>query len=360
VLSAGNPGATYLWSTNANTQTINVTQSGTYAVTVTALGCPATDSVTVTINALPQVDLGPNQTTCLPLTLDAGNPGASYLWSTTETTQTISVVPPTTGSQVVSVTVTSPQGCETTDQITLFAGVPPVVNLGPDAAGCDSVLLTADVLNVSYLWSTGATTQSIFATASGTYSVTVSDAQGCEATDQIVVTVSETPEAAASFENNDYDFTINFVNQSTPAAGATYSWDFGDGSAASSAASPVHTYQFPGSYLVTLTVRNECGVDTVSFVVGGVNIDEDAFARAFTVSPNPNTGVFCLMNENIKAEALVIDVIDTHGRVIQSETQSYLNGELRHKIDLTRHAEGLYTLRISDGLRTVFKHVVRE
>lgn len=53
VIDAGNAGSTYTWSTGAQTQSIRVTQGGTYKVTVTNGTCSISDSITVTINSLP-------------------------------------------------------------------------------------------------------------------------------------------------------------------------------------------------------------------------------------------------------------------------------------------------------------------
>lgn len=124
LLDAGNAGATYNWSTTDVTQTLNVTATGNYIVTVTANGCDGIDSVLVTINAVPVVDLGADTTACGDLTLDAGNPGAAYNWSTTETTQTITV----TSSATINVTVTE-NGCTGTDGIVVTINPLPTVSL---------------------------------------------------------------------------------------------------------------------------------------------------------------------------------------------------------------------------------------
>ncbi|MCY1636783.1 hypothetical protein, partial [Marinifilum sp. D737] len=91
ILDAGNAGASYLWSNGATTQSITVSTSGNYSVVVTdSNGCSATDDVNVTVHPNPVVDLGTDQETCAggTITLDAGNAGASYLWSNGATTQT--------------------------------------------------------------------------------------------------------------------------------------------------------------------------------------------------------------------------------------------------------------------------------
>ena len=201
--------------------------------------------------------------------------------------------------------------------------------------------------------------QTQFVYASGTYSVTVTDAIGCDATDSVGVTINLTPDALATFENNNFDFTVNFVNQSVPATGATYSWDFGDGSAPSNDVNPVHTYTDPGSFLVILTVTNACGTDKYEFLVGGVSIDNEAFGRSLSIYPNPTDGLFSLLGEDMHAENLSIQVTDARGRLVYVRTEENVFGAYRHEMDLSEAAEGVYTVRVSDGVSTTYKRVIR-
>jgi gliding motility-associated-like protein len=79
-------------------------------------GCMAEDSVQVTSYPTPVVELGNDTTLCgsMSLTLDAGNTGSMYLWSTGETTQQIEVF---AGEQFISVEVTNPAGCSGSGEI---------------------------------------------------------------------------------------------------------------------------------------------------------------------------------------------------------------------------------------------------
>ena len=82
---------------------MTVSSTGNYSVTVTDSGCTGTASDSVTINPIPVVNLGSPVTQCGgTVTLDAGNPGATYLWSDNSTDDTLFVS--STGNYSVTVT----------------------------------------------------------------------------------------------------------------------------------------------------------------------------------------------------------------------------------------------------------------
>ena len=115
---------TYLWSNNSTAPNLDVTPTNgvqnQYHVMVTSPnGCIKRDTINVTVNPKLQVDLGNDTIVCsnTPLTLDAGNPGATYQWSTGAQTQSITTL---TGG-TYSVAVTNEYDCTTTDEIVIGA-----------------------------------------------------------------------------------------------------------------------------------------------------------------------------------------------------------------------------------------------
>ncbi len=138
------------------------------------------------------INLGGNKTICAgqSVTLDAGaGTGRTYLWSNGATTQTISVN--TAGNYSVTVT----QGtCNATGQVTVTVNTT-TVNLGVNRTICAGQSVTLDAgggTGRTFLWSNGATTQTINVTTAGTYSVTVTQ-NNCPATSQVQVTVNPLP-----------------------------------------------------------------------------------------------------------------------------------------------------------------------
>jgi len=192
VLDAG-PGSmySYLWSTGATTQTLVVDSASTYIVTVSdANGCTGTATREVTQGGAVMPDItGPNSI-CVPgnEVLDAGLFSA-YLWSTTDTTSTINV----TMAGTYTVIVTDINGCTGTDTHV----VEPIPALMPVITGSNtfcmngSTLLDAGAGYAMYEWSTNVTTQTLSVNVEETYTVTVTDANGCTGTDTLSVTQSD-------------------------------------------------------------------------------------------------------------------------------------------------------------------------
>jgi Secretion system C-terminal sorting domain/Ig-like domain CHU_C associated/Purple acid Phosphatase, N-terminal domain len=117
----------YLWSTTDMTQGISAFASGNYelAVTDSTSGCVGMDTVVLTLNAYPVVNLGGDTTVCgSSFTFDAGNAGATYLWGNTDVTQTSTY----TVSGQVTVDVTS-NNCTSSDTTQLTLNALPAVSL---------------------------------------------------------------------------------------------------------------------------------------------------------------------------------------------------------------------------------------
>jgi hypothetical protein len=157
-------------------------------------GCSNSHSTTFTISG-PVVELGPDTTLCGGcITLHAGA-AVSYYWSTGEEYPSIVVCQ----SSTIWAMVTDDMGCIATDTIHITISQPPVVDLGDGiiAQAGDNVVLDAGNDGAEYVWSTGATTQTITVTTSGAYYVKVTDEWGCSASDTILVEFTTGLEALA-------------------------------------------------------------------------------------------------------------------------------------------------------------------
>jgi hypothetical protein len=258
-------GASYAWSNGATTQSITVSASGNYSVTVTgANGCSATSSATaVTVNALPSATItasGPT-TFCAggSVTLTASS-SVSYAWSNGATTQSITVNSP--GNY--SVTVTDANGCSATSSATAVTVNPlPSAAITPSGsttfcAGGSVILTGSD--GASWLWSNGATTQSITVNSSGSYSVTVTGTNGCSATSSATaVTVNALPSATIT-PSGPTTFCAGGSVTLTASSGASYAWSNG-------ATTQSITVNSSGNYSVTVTGANGCSATSAATTV---------------------------------------------------------------------------------------------
>lgn len=369
VLDAGVAGASYLWSTGATTQTITVGTAGTYTVTVTnAAGCSSSDDLVVITTPSPVANLGADKVGCVGdiITLDAGVAGASYLWSTGATTQTISVN--ASGNYSVAISIGS---CEDRDTVAVVFNALPVVNLGADRSSCISDTITLDAGNAgsTYLWSTGATTQTIRVNLAGTYSVTVTNANGCVSTDAMVITNLPAPDASFAIVGD----TLNALQATFNAvqiAGNQYQWNFGDpasGSNTSSLFNPVHVFSDSGTYVVTLTVTNvatgcksiQTANVTVPFLIG-TGLTRDV-VYSLSAAPNPFVGNTKISYElAVDAKEVSIEVYDVVGRQVASILNKESQPAGKYNVDFDSstgsNASGVYLVKlIVDGNVSVIR-----
>ncbi|MEP7171291.1 MAG: gliding motility-associated C-terminal domain-containing protein, partial [Bacteroidota bacterium] len=259
ILNAGSGFASYLWSTSATTQNITVNQSGSYSVQITDInGCTNSDLINITVNPLPAINLGNDTSFCAggSITLDAGNGFPFYLWSTGVTTQMITV----NQSGSFSVSVTDNNGCSNSDQINVTVNPLPTVSLGNDTSFCSGGSITINAGNGFnfYLWNTGATTQNININQSGIFSVQVTDNNGCTNTDQINITVNQSP-------------VINLGNDTSFCQGTPVTFDAGSGFAnylwQDGSTNQSFNASTAGVYYVSVTDNNSCnGADTVAIL----------------------------------------------------------------------------------------------
>jgi len=248
--------STYEWSANAGgatTQTVDVTTSGTYCVTVTNVGCSGTACFDVNANANPTPDISGVTALCAgnPTTLDAGAGYASYEWSANAGgvfSQTVSI----NASGTYTVTVTDANGCTGTDDETVSITPNPTPDITGDLTICSGETTTLDAGSfAAYTWTGGATTQTLSVNVGGTYSVTVTDANGCTGTDNATV-IENTPITP----NITGDTDICAGQSTTLDAGSytNYIWSPGGENTATITVSPAANT----TYAVTVTDSNGC------------------------------------------------------------------------------------------------------
>ncbi len=201
VTLSGSGAVSYSWDNSVVNNTAFVpTATATYTVTGTdANGCVATDQVVVTVNDAPTITGDTELCIDEIIDLDAtGSPASSNPWvvSNPGVLQIQSAALGTfkgVAAGTSTVTYTDATGCS--NSVTVTVNALPVVVAGTDYAICDgeSTVLSGTGAT-SYAWDNGVTNGTSFVpTATATYTVTGTDANGCVSTDDITVTVNDLP-----------------------------------------------------------------------------------------------------------------------------------------------------------------------
>lgn len=286
--SGGSPPYHYSWTTGATGSVITVPGPGAYCVTMTDQNlCGTVGCITVSLNPL-NVSVATNGLACpdsgdgeVLAVVTGGTPPYSYLWSNGATTAAQTGL----GPGLYSVTVTDLAGC--TDSASGAVTAPPpltsnVTGAGPTCAGNTNGSAVASAGGgtppYTFLWSTGASSPAITNLAAGTYSVTISDANGCDITDMITLspvsaltaTASASPESCPGA--NDGTATATAMNGVPP---YIYLWSNGG-------ATQTITGLNPGAYTVTVIDGAGCTATAVVFVIAAPPLEISVSATDVT------------------------------------------------------------------------------
>lgn len=246
-------GATYQWSTGATTPSILISSAATYVVTTTsAAGCTSTASVTTTVNSLPAVSITGNRNFCLNSnTVLTATGGTSYHWSDGSTLNTLTVTSPGT----YSVTATNSNNCSASGSAVISTYSLPNPNITGNTSICQgrSTTLTASG-GSTYHWSTGVTSSYITVNATGNYTVTVTNSNGCTAETSATVIVNPLPQIIISGDNN---ICRGESTTLVASGGVSYLWTTGQTAQYIVVNPTVNT-----TYTVIVTDENNCSANS--------------------------------------------------------------------------------------------------
>jgi gliding motility-associated-like protein len=267
-----------------------VVPTGTYTYNLTdANGCQA--SVTTTINqptvlslTLTQINVSCNgfSTGTINANPVGGQGPYTYLWSNGLTTQTVNGL----AAGTYSVVVTDNLGCTVTASATITQPAAPIliqethINVlcfGNNSGSID-VTVSGGTLPYTYLWSNGATSQDLSNLIAGTYSITVTDANGCISVMSIVVSQPALPLTVGYTVNNVSCFGLSDgAIDVTPLGGTgpfTYFWTTGQTS------QDLNNVP-PGTYIVAITDANNCVAATQ------ITVTQPLAPLSGTITQNP-------------------------------------------------------------------------
>jgi hypothetical protein len=193
----------FSWSNGGNSSNINGLTSGTYTVTITDNnGCEQTAQTTINIANGPSISANAANVNCngasngtIAVTPSGGTQPYSYNWSNAANTQNLANL----SAGNYTVTVTDASGCASSASFTV--GAPAALNSSvsfTNSNGNNGIIdlsVSGGTAPYTYAWSNGANTQDINNLAPGTYTVTITDANGCSTSETVNMILSATDES---------------------------------------------------------------------------------------------------------------------------------------------------------------------
>lgn len=435
-VSGANGNVSYAWSNGATTEDISGLSAGSYSVTITdGYGCTETAGFTVgepaaithNFSSTPILCYGGLSTQSLtvyggtpPYTVTNQGGGALAIGFG----EGVTVGGATYAANYIY-TITDANGCTSvfnasiTQPSALSASASSPTYIGGNNVSCNGATDGSADLTVgggtppyTYAWSNGAATEDLSNIGAGSYSVTVTDANGCSISTGVTLTepsmllssLSVTPAIGVNPGGQPNTIYIGYGPQSltldASASGGTapytYAWtnagslSSGSGSSVSASPSATTTYTVTvsdangctSSQTVTITVVDvRCGKNGNKVLVckvppGNANnahnicVSANAVAshlatgsylgpctnktggwtgNSFTVFPNPNTGVFTLAFELTEATEVVYQIMDMSGRMVVEGSIDEIAGHYQTQLDMTTQPSGMYIIRFITG-----------
>lgn len=266
----------------------------------------------------------------------------NYAWSVGQTTATASNL----AAGTYTLTVTDSIGCSTTAVLTL--NDPPVMNMtatgtdlncNGDNSGMVSTSVSGGVPSYTYMWSNGAMSPQLMNAAAGTYTVSVTDANGCELVE--TVTLTEPTAVVAMVQDNGNGTATAMASGGTPPY--SYQWDPN----ANNQTTATATGLVDGDvYYVVVTDADGC-TDVFSFqasvLVSTTSVGAEEGMELF---PNPTAGNAFL---NLKAATgeVAISITNATGQVVFQQT-SLATGQFI-ELPTAQLTAGVYAIQATNG-----------
>jgi len=256
ILDPGSGFLGYLWQNGSTDSTFTITVPGIYWCQVTTLCGVNSDTVIITQGLQPSINLGPDTSICegTSIIFHAGSGFNAYLWQN-GSSDSVFVA---TAAGIYAVTVTGNCGTDT-DSVSIINIYPnPQPDLGNDSSFCISVSITLDAGSgyAGYHWQNGTTNQTLTVNAPGTYSVTVTNNNGCVGSDTIHILLDTIPVITLGDGRSLCD-AASFILDPGPGFNS-YLWQ--DGSSG-------QTFTATSDGIYSVTVTNDCGSADASVMI---------------------------------------------------------------------------------------------
>ena len=179
-------------------------------------------------------------------------------------------------------------------------------------------------------------------------------------TPAVPVTAYVLSTGSGTFTSSTNASTVTFSPQNQSAA--TYSWDFGDGTAVSTQMSPAHTYTAGGTYNVTLTLTEGSCTETItrSVSVAALGINPVSATSSLTLSPNPaKDNLTVTWTSDKQMNAVTCTISNVIGQTQISSTLDITSGTNKFDFNVSQLANGVYFVNLHNGKETLTRKFVK-
>lgn len=353
----------YAWSHDGALTDSNATAltAGSYTVTVSdGNGC--TNEFLLFLNNQGSANLSTQQiidadcfgasTGGIDLSANGGTPPYTYAWNdpSNSTTQNLSGAP----AGIYQVSVTDASGCQSFHFDTINEPEGLLVTSQSERAACfgdssgaASVQVSGGTPGYTYLWNTGSTNDSIFTVPGGSYTVTVTDNQGCTQQNLVVILQPDSIEVVAAITGEDTTTGGNGSIDLTVSGGtAPYGYFWSNNSFTQD--------QFNlngGGYWVIVTDDDGCQSDTIRFFVpyptGLPTISQPL--QDLSIYPNPSEGQITIRWSNATDFPVDVSLLSVTGQLIDQTQLSAESGRSMSVLEYNPPQPGIYLIRFENG-----------
>ncbi|GAB5416628.1 MAG: hypothetical protein Crog4KO_34520 [Crocinitomicaceae bacterium] len=358
VALSANGAVSYSWNNGIVNQVPFVQAVGQVNYTVTgtdANGCQNSDQVTVTVNPLPIVNAGSDQTVCEGTSIVLNGSGSGTpSWANGFSTGAPFTPPVGNNIYVLSDTLTT--GCFAVDSTVVVVLPNPIVT-SVDTAVCfgESVTLFGQGA-LNYSWTENITNGVPFTPGQTTsYTVTGTDANGCQNSATVVVTVYPNPNASFTLVDSIMTAESAFTTFNNYSTGATtYEWDFGDGSDINTAFEPIHYFPNESSiyYEITLVAISDQGCIDSTSQTGLVYAEQTIYVpNAFTPDDDEFNQVFLPILNGFDESNYVLFIYNRWGELIFESYDVNVGWDGTYGNQGIAVQDGTYTWKIQLGVK---------